>query len=154
MRKAYYSALLILKDKDAARDASQEAFIRAYKNFDKYDENSPFYAWYYKILKNVCLNIIRHNKKFSSLSLYENLELPSEEDPCEKADRELMNKAVSEALESLGNEEKEIVILKEMEGFSCKEIAQMLDIPLGTVMSKLFYARKKLYKKLKALRDE
>src|SRR3989304_626021 len=62
MKRAYFSALGLLGSHDSAMDISQEAFIRAYRNFNKYDPKRKFFTWYYKILKNLCLNFIRDNK--------------------------------------------------------------------------------------------
>ena len=63
MKRAYITALGFVGSHDAALDLSQEAFIRAYKNFRKFDRKKKFFTWYYKILKNLCLNYIRNRKK-------------------------------------------------------------------------------------------
>ncbi|MBI9072174.1 MAG: sigma-70 family RNA polymerase sigma factor [Melioribacteraceae bacterium] len=148
MKPAYFSALSILGQHDEAMDVSQEAFIRAYNYFDKYDRNKKFFTWYYKILKNLCLNRIRDtkNKRESDLESFSNL-LSIESAEETYINEELKNK-VSEALLDLKPEEREILILREFENFSYKDIAELLNIPEGSVMSKLFYTRKKLSKKL------
>jgi len=63
MKRAYITALGFVSSHDAALDLSQEAFIRAYKNFPKFDRKKKFFTWYYKILKNLCLNYIRDRKQ-------------------------------------------------------------------------------------------
>ena len=148
MKRAYFAALGILGSHDAAMDISQEAFIRVYRNFDKYDRKKSFFTWYYKILKNLCLNFIRDSKRqkeekilgwknYNSESVYESFE-----------QNELYEK-LNEALQMLEIDEREIIILKEFENLSYNEIAETLGIPKGTVMSRLFYARKRLAVKLK-----
>ena len=119
MKRAYFSAFAILGNHDDAMEISQLAFLRAYKNFDTYDPHRKFFTWYYKILRNLCLNFIRDNRNRKEISLIDNIEY------------------------------KEELILKEFENYSYKEIAEMLEIPIGSVMSKLHYARKKLAEKIK-----
>ena len=63
MKRAYFTALGFVGSHDAALDLSQEAFIRAYKNFSKFNRKKKFFTWYYRILKNLCLNYIRDKKK-------------------------------------------------------------------------------------------
>jgi RNA polymerase sigma-70 factor, ECF subfamily len=63
MKRAYFVALGFLGSHDSAMEVSQEAFIRAYRHFNKFDKSRNFFTWHYKILKNLCLNFIRDNKK-------------------------------------------------------------------------------------------
>ncbi|GBD86425.1 ECF RNA polymerase sigma factor SigW [bacterium BMS3Abin03] len=152
MRRAYYSALGLLGSHDAAMDLSQEAFIRAYKNYDKFDERRNFFSWYYKILKNLCLNFIRDKKrrKEEPILEYRNDELENE-NPQETVEKNELTELIQEALSELEFEEREIIVLREFEDYSYNEIADMLNIPAGTVMSRLYYARKKLAGKLKRM---
>lgn len=150
MKRAYFTALGFVGSHEAALDLSQEAFIRAYKNFSKFERNKKFFTWYYKILKNLCLNYIRDNKKrkedyFIEL---EDIEAQSEHFS-EKIERKEILLEMEKAIMDLEFEDREIIILREFEGHSYKEISELLNIPPGTVMSKLFYARKKLADKLR-----
>jgi len=147
MKKAYYIALGFLGSHDLAMDASQEAFIKAYKNFKKFDKNKNFFTWYYKILKNHCLNVIRSikNKKEDS---YIEIKTDSE-NPLYNIELKEQIKLLENALKKLSFEKREIIILKEFEYKSYNEISELLDIPVGSVMSRLFYARKELGKILK-----
>jgi len=147
MKRAYYTALGFLGSHDLAKDASQEAFIKAYGNFNKYERDKNFFTWYYKILKNHCLNAIR-NKKNKKEESY--LEIKNEEDgsqnPLDKLETKEIKTLVEKALNKLSFEKREIIILKEFEGKSYNEISELLEIPAGSVMSRLFYARKELSK--------
>ena len=152
MRRAYFTALGILGSHDAAMEISQEAFIRAYKHFNKFDRDRNFFTWYYKILKNLCLNAIRNEKrhKHESFLEYENSKLTSEDLLKEYEKNEIIQK-LQEALLRLDFEDREIIVLKVFEKLSYNEIAEILNIPAGSVMSRLFYARKKLAVKLKGI---
>lgn len=152
MKRAYFTALGILGSHDEAMEISQEAFIRAYKHFDKFDRDKKFFTWYYKILKNLCLNLIRNEKrrKKENFLEYENAYLISEDTVVEFEKNEVLQR-VQEAMLKLNFEDREILILKVFEDLSYKEIAEVLNIPVGSVMSRLFYARKKLADKLKGM---
>jgi RNA polymerase sigma-70 factor (ECF subfamily) len=150
MRRAYFTALGFVGSHDAALDLSQEAFIRAYKSFSKFDKKKKFYTWYYKILKNLCLNFIRDKKKKEANHFIEiDYEKPQTENLSEQYENDEMISLMEKAIEGLKNNEREIIILREFEEYSYKEISELLNIPIGSVMSKLFYARKKLAEKLR-----
>jgi len=150
MRRAYFTALGFVGSHDAALDLSQEAFIRAYKGFSKFDRKKKFFTWYYKILKNLCLNYLRDKKKRRENHF---LEIEAENLKAENLSERIENaeliSTMEGAIEELEFEEREIIILREFEGHSYKEISGMLNIPTGSVMSKLYYTRKKLAKKLR-----
>jgi RNA polymerase sigma-70 factor (ECF subfamily) len=152
MKRAYFVALGFLGSHDEAMDASQTAFIKAYRNFHKFDRSRNFFTWYYKILKNTCLNIIRDKKNKGEVHF---LELADKErntyDISIPIEDEELKAKLEKALLSINEDDREIIILKEFEKYSYNEIAELLEIPVGTVMSKLFYARKKLYEKFKSL---
>lgn len=145
MKRAYFVALGFLGSHDSAMDISQEAFIRAYRNFDKFDKNRNFFTWYYKILKNLCLNFIRDNKNRNKENFLElrNKILSSDSPDFILEEKELWQN-LYEAIEKLSNDEREILVLREFEDMSYAEISELLNIPEGTVMSRLYYARKKL----------
>ncbi len=152
MKRAYFSALGFLGSHDAAMDVSQEAFIRAYRNFNKYDTKRNFFTWYYKILRNLCLNFIRDNKNrneeyFFESRKYENSRNNPGQNLEEKEELEMLHAAINQ----LETDDREIIFLREFESYSYEEISEMLNLPAGTVMSRLFYARKKLAEKMKRL---
>jgi len=152
MKRAYFSALGFLGSHDAAMDVSQEAFIRAYRNFNGYDTKRNFFTWYYKILRNLCLNFIRDNKNrkeeyFFESRNYEDLRNNPEQNLEEKEELKMLHIAINQ----LETEDREIIILREFEGYSYEEISEMLSLPAGTVMSRLYYTRKKLAEKMKRI---
>jgi RNA polymerase sigma-70 factor (ECF subfamily) len=152
MKRAYFTALGFVGSHDAALDLSQEAFIRAYKNFSKFDGSKKFFTWYYKILKNLCLNFIRDRKKRKENGFIEiDYEKHQSENILEKFENKEIISEVEKAIKELKADEREIIILRELENYSYKEISGLLGIPIGTVMSKLFYARKKLGEKLRSM---
>lgn len=149
MKRAYFSALGFVGTHDDAMELSQVAFIRAYKHFGSFDRSKNFFTWYYKILRNLCLNKIRDTKRRNEVSLleFEDIESDVVSAPDKLENEELKNK-IEEAMMQLDPADREIIIMKEFEGLRYKEIAELLEIPAGSVMSRLFYARKKLGKKL------
>ena len=150
MRRAYFSALGLLGSHDAAMDVTQEAFIRAYRNFKNFNGEMKFFTWYYSILKNLCLNFIRDRKRKNETEYIEFAENEhSQSKPGEAIENKELVEKLQEAIDELGFDDREVIILKEFEDHTCKEIAEILDIPIGSVMSRLFYARKKLAVKLK-----
>lgn len=152
MKRAYFSALGLLGTHDEAMEASQEAFIRAMRHFDRFDRTKKFFTWYYRILKNLCLNKIRDKKRLNHVELLEILETSNTNDNAEaKMEQTELKENVEEALMQLDPDDREIIILKEFENYSYKEIAELVDIPIGTVMSRLFYARKKLARLLEGV---
>ena len=150
MRRAYFSALGLLGSHDAAMDVTQEAFIRAYRNFKNFNGKKRFFTWYYSILKNLCLNFIRDRKRGNETEYIEFKENEHSQSKLGEAieNKELVEK-LQEAMEELDFNDREVIILKEFEDHTYNEIAEILNIPIGSVMSRLFYARKKLAVKLK-----
>ncbi|RMD51539.1 MAG: sigma-70 family RNA polymerase sigma factor [Ignavibacteria bacterium] len=152
MRRGYYAALGILGSHDDAVELSQQAFVKAYKNFKKFDKSKNFFTWYYTILRNLCFNFIRDNKKFVSLeNVFEKSDPNVYSNPAEEAESNQRSEIIKKALDELDEEDREIIVLREFQNHSYKEISEMLNIPEGTVMSRLFYARKKLAAKLEGV---
>ena len=150
MRRAYFSALGLLGSHDAAMDVTQEAFIRAYRNFKTFNGERKFFTWYYSILKNLCLNFIRDRKRKNETEYIEfKVNEHSQSKPGEAIENKELVEKLQEAIEELDFDDREVIILKEFEDHTYNEIAEILNIPIGSVMSRLFYARKKLAVKLK-----
>ena len=136
-------AQAILADREDALDAVQEAFLDAYQALGRFDAARQFYPWFYTILRNRCFKMLRGHRKNVEVSLDDALILvASGEVPPE--DR----LALERALVGLSPAERELVTLKHLDGLSYDELAERLEIPRGTVMSRLFYARKRLREKL------
>ncbi len=145
MKPAYCSALSLVGSHDEAMDLSQQAFIRAYLSIDSFQPGRSFFTWYYRILRNLCLNFLRdraaHARPFSRFDeMFDSV--PGGDDPSLETDRSLLRDRVGKALQQLRPEEREIIVLREMEGYNYAEISELLECPVGTVMSRLYYARK------------
>lgn len=147
MQPAYFSALALVGSHDEAMDASQQAFIRAWTAIRKFEVGRRFFTWYYRILRNLCLNRLRDRAaQAAPMALFDReVDCPDEaQDPARDTDRSLLREHVRSALGRLRPEEREIIILRDFDGYSYAEIADLLECPLGTVMSRLYYARKHL----------
>jgi len=146
MSEAYLVAYGFAGNAEDARDLSQEAFIKAYHARARFDETRPFYPWLYRILKNHCLNFVMRNQRTLSIDdENEYLEIPSSAPtPLEALESDERRRIVRVAVARLSDDHREIIMLKNFKGHSYKEIADILDIPMGTVMSRLYYARQAL----------
>ena len=133
--------MAVLLDRDDAEDAVQEAFIDAFKAIGTFDTSRTFYQWFYVLLRNRCYKMTERRRPMENLD--ETLLLASQRGMAD--DTRL---ALEKALHSLTREEREIVWLKYFSGLSYDELATHLQIPRGTVMSRLFYARQRLKGKL------
>jgi len=156
--RAYYAALMITGNREDALDLSQEAFYKAFRAIKTFQTGRNFYTWFYKILKNLCINhykrIKRRNIVFSDADESEgpSLYLSSAANPAEVFEENEMREMLWKGLMELKKVDREIIILKEFNEMSYKEIAEVQNIPVGSVMSRLFYARKKLAKILEDLK--
>ena len=150
-QRAFLTALSIVNNRDDAMDLAQEAFMKSYRAINNFDANRPFYPWFYRILKNGCLSHLKRKgliKKFSLTakdSESNDIELPDcSYDPQLIVDRDEAREKVWEAFNKLNLKGREIIMMRHFQEMSYEEIAQALDIPIGTVMSRLFHARKKM----------
>ncbi len=153
MKRAYYTALGLIGSPEAAMDLSQEAFIRAYRAIKRLDADKRFFTWYYRILKNLCLNYLRdrakHARPFSEVGETTLLRISDQsEDASKQVEQGETKEMVWDAINSLKPQEREIIILKDFQEHSYKEISELLDCPMGTVMSRLYNARQALKVKL------
>ena len=133
-------------DAQFAEDIAQEAFLRAWTNLHNYKPKSPFKNWLLRIATNAALDEIRRERKTVAL---ESIQLDSSEPGPEAsfAQKEV-DVQVQQAILELPPASRAVLVLREYEGLSYKEIAESLGIPLGTVMSRLNYARSSLRQKL------
>ncbi|MBN1558792.1 sigma-70 family RNA polymerase sigma factor [candidate division KSB1 bacterium] len=153
--RAYYSALGIVRSHEAALDLSQDAFVRAFRAIKRFDPAKKFYTWYYQILRNLCLNFIRdqkrHAKTFSEVDETIRRLTDETQDASVLAEQNELKKALWEAMDDLKPQEREIIVLKDFQDLAYKDIAELLQIPIGTVMSRLFNARRALKAKLERM---
>jgi RNA polymerase sigma-70 factor (ECF subfamily) len=161
MPSLYSAALRMTRNPADAEDLVQETYLRAYRGFGGYTEGTNLKAWLYRILTNTFINRYRAKKRrpeetefddVEDFYLYRRLGGLEEARAGRSAEDELMDlfpeQEVKEAVESLPENFRLAVLLADVEGFSYKEIAEILDIPIGTVMSRLHRGRKALQKRL------
>ncbi len=153
--RAFYLALMFTKNREDALDLSQEAFYRAYRSLKDYNPSRPFYSWFYRILKNLCINFVNHHKRLVRMDDYTETTTPDlGEQPDELFEKDERTSLVWQALKQLDAKDREIILLKEFNDFSYKEMADVLNVPIGSVMSRLYYARKRLVKILQNLKGD
>lgn len=137
-RRAFLAALSIVGNEQDALDLSQDAFIRAYRFLKRFDVERPFYPWFYRILKNRCLSFLRKRKRRAEVSIESFFDLSAAE-----VDRDRL-RLVRECVQMLPEHQQELLQLRYYQGYSYQEIADMLEKPIGSIMSGLYYARQKL----------
>jgi len=151
MKRAYYAALGLVGSPDDALELSQEAFARAYRARRRLDPSLPFYGWIYQILRRLCFNFTR-DRRTRQLKLREAVPWLVEQaaarnrasDPARAFETKRIRGLVLEAIERLPGREREMLVLKEFEGLTYREIAALVGVPIGTVMSRLYTARRRL----------
>jgi RNA polymerase sigma-70 factor (ECF subfamily) len=138
-------AIGMMGNAEDAQDALQEAFVKTYDALHRFDLKKPFGPWFFQILRNQCRDMLRSRKaKFRVESLDERLEgrpADPERGPERIRQRNAARELLWKGLERIGEEHREVLVLKELQGFRYAEIAQILEIPEGTVASRLFHAR-------------
>ncbi len=155
MRRAAAFALGWVGNREDALDLSQDAFARAYKALPRFEADRPFYPWFHRILRNLCINYIGRAKYQKEVPLEDDYPLRGRElSPLEHAERSELRAAVWAGIEQLSEQDREILVLREFQGLSYTEIAESLEIPKGTVMSRLHNARRRLKDKLTTLVPE
>src|SRR5688500_14179677 len=161
MPSLYSAAMRMTRNRADAEDLVQETYLKAYRGFGGFTEGTNLKAWLYRILTNTFINRYRSQKRrpeetdlgeVEDFYLYRRLGGLEEARASRSAEDELLDlftdTEVKEALESLPEQFRIAVLLADVEGFSYKEIAEILDIPIGTVMSRLHRGRKALQKRL------
>jgi RNA polymerase sigma-70 factor, ECF subfamily len=136
-------ATAVLGNREDAKDAVQEAFVDAFRALGKFDPSRRFYPWFYVLLRNRCFKMLAAHGRQNTVSAQDREILA----PCTQASIE-ETLTLEAALLALTPEERELLTLKYLDGLSYQELADLLQIPRGTVMSRLFYARKQLQMKL------
>lgn len=161
--KVYGRLLTIVKSEDTAIDLSQEVWIKAWQRLKQFHGDSTFATWVTRVAINIGLDYLRKQKRRKVESIEEQIEetgsierlMPIEiVNPTQGLEREELRARIYKALEQLSEEHRTVVILHEFEGLEYKDIAKMMKCSIGTVMSRLFYARKKLAHLLTSLKRE
>ena len=154
---AFDLALRLMGERRDAEDAVQEAYLRAFRFFEGY-RGGDSRVWILTIVRNACYDSLKRNRMKERQTTEFEEEIHSENGGSSNAEAEILERIdgndLKRALDSLAVEDREILILREMEGFSYKEIAGSISIPIGTVMSRLARARQKLKNELLRRRDQ
>lgn len=160
--RAYHVALGITGDPDDALDVVQEAFVKAYYNLKEFRFGANFYTWFYRLLVNQAIDRWRKSSRTQAVSLDETW-LSEEVSPPESvmyprtpeelAQNRQLSDALGRAIAELPEYHRAVIVLREMDGLAYEEIAKTLQCSVGTVMSRLHYARAKLKEALKGYRE-
>ncbi len=151
----------LVRDRELAEDLAQETFVRAFNAIASYNSSYKFSNWIFKIASNHTVNYLR-KRKLDTVPIfgtsdeglgYRKLQIESKtENPHEFTERRELGEQIEVAIGDLREEYRMAILLYHVEGISCEEIADIMDIPLGTAKTYLFRARKELKKHLEDLR--
>jgi RNA polymerase sigma-70 factor, ECF subfamily len=148
-RRAYAIAYGFVGNRDDALELAQESFARAYKAMPRFKAGLPFYPWLYRIIKNTCLNHLQRRRRRGETSLDGLMDsgydvATADGDPARHAALGDLRQSIAVAMQRLSPEHREILLLRHFEDLSYTEIAECLEVPKGTVMSRLHAARGRL----------
>ena len=159
----YRVARRLVRDREEALDLTQEAFIKAFRSLDRFRGQSSFKTYLTRIAVNACLDFRRRLRRATETGSAGAMELDEERvgvggsreaaranvvDPLLQAEKRELQRALEEALDRLPENLRTTLLLHAVEGFTYREVADALEIPVGTVMSRIFYARNHLRKDL------
>jgi RNA polymerase sigma-70 factor (ECF subfamily) len=160
-RRAFAIALALVRDENDARELVQDAFLRVFKNLATFQGGSSFFTWLYRIITNLSIDLIR--KPGRQTSELEPSQVDSDEgadldlpflsrldgaDPVDIVRRREIAARLQSALDALPSYHRAVIIMREIDGLSYEEMAQVLGVSKGTIMSRLFHARQKLQRAL------
>jgi RNA polymerase sigma-70 factor (ECF subfamily) len=161
--KIYARAFSMMRNEEEAIDLSQEAWVKGWQRLAQFQGDSSFATWITRIVINLCLDELRKQKRRRT----ESIEGMDEEsggverqmpvvtiNPTERLERGELRKRIDQALAQMSNEHRTVLVLHEFEEMEYKEIAKTMDCSIGTVMSRLFYARRKLASLLADLKQQ
>ena len=164
--RAFHVAHSLVGSREDAMDLSQEAFMKVFRARDTFRDGDPFLPWFHRILRNTCFSFLRRRGRLRKVSLSGGRR-PGEEDdgdwdvvdehtpaPSERLEAEERSSVFREALSRLSARDREILTLRHYRDLSYKSIADSLGIPQGTVMSRLFHARRRLRERLQDALDD
>src|SRR6266487_503827 len=161
--KIYARAFSMMRNEEDAVDLSQEAWVKAWQRLKQFQGEASFLTWMTRIVINLCLDHLRKQKRLRAESIEQmDEELGGVErqmpvvtpNPTERLERGELRKRIDEALAKLSHEHRTVLILHEFEELEYKEIARWMQCSIGTVMSRLFYARRKMAVLLAGLKRE
>jgi len=155
----YGAALRLTRTPADAEDLVQDAFVKAYRFYDRFEPGTNMKAWLFRILTNTFINKYRRNSRERKVlegrdaepvgdGVMSRAAMRALTDPVSEAQRRLITAGIQEALETLPEEYRLMIVLADVEELSYKEIADVVGCPIGTVMSRLHRARKRMQRRL------
>lgn len=161
-RKVYAVAYGFLRNQEDALDVVQESFIKVHRYIGKFEGNSSFYTWLYRIVANLCIDHLRKAKRHRDVEFDDGLRHDGKDDtsapvapglagfgdPSDMLRRKEILAAVEESLEHLSDKHRAVIVMRELQGMSYEEMAQAMKCSKGTIMSRLFHARRNMQKLL------
>ena len=143
---AYHVALGLVGSHDDALDLSQDAFVRAFRARRTLAEGRLFYPWYYQILRRLCFNHLRDTSRRADrlASVEAFVAREADDDPAREVERRETRRRCRAAIAELPDTEREVLVFREYHGLKYREVADLLEIPIGTVMSRLYSARRRI----------
>lgn len=158
--RLYNAALKILGSSEEAEDVVQDTFMKVHENMDKYRQHASFSSWVFRIANNLCMDTLRKRRRKFRLFLLFDPQAEKEEDhidhnkvtqiaddgigPEERLDLREEGEVVLSSLQQLPRLQRTVLVLRDVEGFSYEEIAEIIGVSVGTVRSRLYYARTKM----------
>jgi len=161
--KIYARAFSMMRNEDEAIDLSQEAWVKSWQRLEQFHGESSFGTWVTRIVINLCLDQLRKRKRHQTESIEEmdeesggvERQMPAVTvNPTERLERGELRAKIDDALKQLSHEHRTALVLHEFEDMDYKEIAKTMNCSIGTVMSRLFYARRKMAALLADLKTE
>lgn len=161
--RVYMQAYMIIRNEEDACELCQDAFVKAWRSLHRFDGKFSFASWMRRIVSNAAIDLCRTRSRRPQVGMEIGELRPDAasrttpsggEVPGVGADREMLRSRIGAAFEALSPEHRQVIVLKEIEDLSYREIAREAGCSTGTVMSRLFYARKKLQDLLSDLKDE
>jgi RNA polymerase sigma-70 factor (ECF subfamily) len=155
-RKVYGVAFGMLHDVEDAMDVTQEAFIRVHRYLDRFKGSSSFFTWLYRITINLCIDHLRRQGKAQTVDYDDTVSHPEHEsggqllpwsmdtNPAKAMDRKELREAIDRALSTLSAKHRAVILMREVEGLSYAEMATVMQCSKGTIMSRLFHARRRM----------
>lgn len=144
--RAFWVAYNLVGNAEDARDIGQEAFVRVFRALDRFDFNMSFYTWLYRIVTNLAIDRLRKTRKHPTVELNELEDLikdtASDNHPSFRIEREELKASVRSVLHTLPEKYKAVLVLRDIEGLSCKEISAITGTSHATVRWRLHTARK------------
>ena len=166
-RRAYSLAYGVVRNADDALDVVQDAFIKAHRHLDTFEGQSSFYTWLYRIVMNLAIDHIRKHKRGRAVDFTEQTVKEGDDHVDDEGllprilggnpgrallDREIRDR-IEQALAELSDNHRAVLVMRELEGLSYEEMAKVMGCSKGTIMSRLFHARKNMQKRLIDLVD-